>query len=99
MKNLKTLRLDKNITQKQVAVELNLSQQTYNYYENCKRQPGFDTLSKIAQYFNVSVDYLLGNDTPKDFGDLRDFTENELDEIKSFVKFIKSKRPEKHDSK
>lgn len=60
MNNMKKLREKLQLTQVQVAKDLNLSKQTYNYYENGKRNPDMETLIKIADYYNVSIDYLLG---------------------------------------
>ena len=47
-----------------VAIELNVSRATVNYWKN-GNVPKQDTLIKIANYFNVSVDYLLGNEEQK----------------------------------
>lgn len=60
---LKDLRKEKGITQLQLAMELNMSQNTISRYETGERQAGYDELIKIADYFNVSIDYLLGRDT------------------------------------
>lgn len=56
---LKNLRKEKNITQLQLALELNMSQNTISRYETGERQAGYNELIKIADYFDVSVDYLL----------------------------------------
>lgn len=56
---LKKLRKDKKITQLQLAIELNMSQNTISRYETGERQAGYDELIKIADYFDVSIDYLL----------------------------------------
>ena len=61
MKNLKTLRLSKNLSQQQLALRLDLSQQTIYKYENQITEPDIATLIKLADYFNTSVDYLIGN--------------------------------------
>ena len=66
MKNLKTLRLSKNLSQQQLALRLDLSQQTIYKYENQITEPDIATLIKLADYFNTSVDYLIGNtDNPQ----------------------------------
>lgn len=57
---LKQLREEKNILQKTIADTIGVSQPTYTLYENGKREPNFETLLKIAKYFNVTTDYLLG---------------------------------------
>lgn len=63
---LKFLRESKNLTQQRLAIELNINQNTLSRYENMKRQADYNTLILIADYFNVSVDYLLERtDNPK----------------------------------
>ncbi len=57
---LKQLREEKELMQKEIASFLNISTSAYGFYEQDKRTPTPDVLSKLADYFNVSVDYLLG---------------------------------------
>lgn len=59
---LKKIRKEKNITQTEMANYLKISLGTYSNYENGLTQPPFKTLIQIADYFNVSTDYLLGRD-------------------------------------
>ncbi len=54
------MRYEKNLSQQQVAQALNVSQRSISSWETGFRRPGYETLVKIAVYFNVSVDYLLG---------------------------------------
>lgn len=63
MENLRKLRIAKGLQQKELAPILNIKISTYCQYETGKRQPDYDTLKKIADYFNVSIDYLIGRDT------------------------------------
>lgn len=56
---LKQLRIERNITQLRLAMDLNMSQNTISRYENEKREAGYNELIKFAEYFNVSIDYLL----------------------------------------
>lgn len=66
-KTLVALRKDKQLTQKQLASYLNLSRSTLAGYETKSRQPDFETLQKMANYFEVSIDYLIsGNTFPGD---------------------------------
>jgi transcriptional regulator with XRE-family HTH domain len=58
------LRIEKNYTRKKVADDLNVLIRTISYWECGKTECNFDTLIKIAEYFNVTLDYLLGK---KDF--------------------------------
>ena len=57
---LKELRKKKGISQLRLATDLNTTQNTISRYETGEREPGIDELIKIADYFNVSVDYLIG---------------------------------------
>ena len=59
---LRALRERKELAQGTIAGRLNLTQATYSRYESGVHQPDFDTLKKIANFFNVSIDYLLEND-------------------------------------
>lgn len=66
MFRLKELRTSRKISQVKLAMDLNLSQNTISRYETGEREADYDTLVAIADYFNVSVDYLLGRtDDPK----------------------------------
>lgn len=63
--NLKKLRIEKGVTQKQLGNVLNVSQNAIYNWETGKREPNLDMLEKIAAYFGVTVDDLIGiNDSP-----------------------------------
>ena len=57
---LHTLRIEKNLTQKQVADRIGLAISAVSSYESGSRYPTYDTLIKLARIFHVSTDYLLG---------------------------------------
>ena len=57
---LKELRLSKELTQKQIAEQLNITREAYALYETEKNKPPIDTLIKIADIYHVSLDYLTG---------------------------------------
>ena len=57
---LKELRKKKGISQLRLATDLNTTQNTISRYETGEREPGIEELIMIADYFNVSVDYLIG---------------------------------------
>lgn len=61
LKNLKTLRENASISQKYLADAIGVSQQSINKYENHNIEPDIDTLIRIAVFFDVSVDYLIGH--------------------------------------
>ena len=57
---LKKLRKQKNISQLKLAIDLDMNQNTISRYENMEREADYATLIRLADYFNVSLDYLLG---------------------------------------
>ena len=61
MIKLKELRKSQNLTLKELALRLEISYQALSNYENSNRQPDYETLIRFADFFNVSVDYLLGH--------------------------------------
>lgn len=62
---LRDLREDNDITQNQIASVLNIRQNTYSQYENEKRQMPIELLWKLADYYNTSIDYLVGRTNTK----------------------------------
>ncbi len=58
--NLRKLRKEKGISQLKLALDLNMSQNTISRYETGEHEPGINELIRIADYFDVSVDYLIG---------------------------------------
>lgn len=60
---IKELRKQKGITQLKMAMDLNMNQNTVSRYENEEREAGYKELIMIADYFDVSIDYLLGRST------------------------------------
>lgn len=59
-KRLRALREDRDLTSEEISNELHITARAINYYENNMREPSFPLLIQIADYFNVSTDYLLG---------------------------------------
>jgi len=57
---LKELRKERHITQRKLAMDLNMSQNTISRYERGDREPGIAELIRFAEYFRVSIDYLVG---------------------------------------
>ncbi len=62
---LKELRKERNIFQLKLTLDLNVNQNTISRYENIEREADYETLIRFADYFNVSVDYLLGRTNKK----------------------------------
>ena len=57
---LRELRKKRKISQIKLAIDLNMNQNTISRYENMEREADYETLIKFADYFGVSLDYLLG---------------------------------------
>ena len=57
---LKELRKLRKISQLKLAIDLNMNQNTISRYENMEREAEYETVIKFADYFDVSLDYLLG---------------------------------------
>ncbi len=62
MNRLKQLRTEKGVTQGDVAKELNITRQGYANYENEITQPSPAILTKLADFFNCSIDYIVGRE-------------------------------------
>ncbi|MGX7074505.1 helix-turn-helix domain-containing protein [Falseniella ignava] len=60
IERLKKLRKEGKLTQKDIATFLNISQPAYQQFESGKKKMNLETMEKLADYFNVSIDYLLG---------------------------------------
>ena len=61
---LKEIRLNHGKTQQEIAKDLNLTQNTYSNYEKEKTTPDIQTLIKLADYFHVTIDYLVEHEVP-----------------------------------
>ena len=57
---LKALRAEKNIGQNRLARDIDVSNASISYWENGKQEPSAEVIFKLAEYFGVSADYLLG---------------------------------------
>lgn len=62
MIKLSELRNEKGLTQREIAKIFSISQGTYNNWENGKTQPSIEQLVAIADFFGVSIDYLVGRE-------------------------------------
>ena len=66
-KNLRAIREDRDIKQKEIASLLNISQNTYSQYETGVIAITAEVLVKLADFYNVSIDYLLDRTNNPDF--------------------------------
>ena len=79
---LKTLRLEAKLTQKEISNQLKISQSTYSDWEKGKMKP--KNIQQIADFFNVSTDYLLGNTDNKNSTKFEDDLEESLNTARAF---------------
>ena len=66
MNRIKELRNEKGLLQSDVAKYIGKSERLVGFYENGERDPNTDTLLKLSELFDVSVDYILGKSDSKD---------------------------------
>jgi len=64
MNNIRQIRKEHKLTMKELGEIIGVAESTISMYETGNREPDLNTLSQIADYFNVTVDYLLGRDLP-----------------------------------
>lgn len=101
MNRLKFLRNEKGENLEKIAKYLDVSIQTISNYENEKREMTPDTIIKLAEYFNVSTDYLLGKsdirNIEEDFRfayhkETEGLSEDEIKEALEFYKLVKNRK-------
>ena len=92
MLRLKELRLKAGKTQNDIAKLLGVTRPAYTRYENGEREPDLNTIKALADYYQVSVDFLLGCDgdlrTSEDLAFFRKFTELSPPKKKAVLKLI-----------
>lgn len=105
MNRIRELRKKRKLTMKKLGNEIGMSESTISLYENEKRQPDKETLVLIANYFDVSLDYLLCREDEKpavnDSGLderivnlLSDLSPDEVQRVRDFVSGLKAARKE-----
>jgi transcriptional regulator with XRE-family HTH domain len=108
MERLKQLRSERSLYQKDIANYLGIDRTTYVKYENGTSEPNNDMLLKLAEFFNVSTDYLLEKTNKKDtdkniipsdddikfalFNGDKEITDDMYEEVKRFAQFVKDKK-------
>ncbi len=95
LNRIKELRLEKNISQIDLAKLLNTSQQSVSFYEMGKRDPDTKTLGILSDFFNVSIDYLLcKSDVKKPEKLLDDYnmlSEDSKQQLEKYIELLKIK--------
>lgn len=89
---LRKLRMEKDLTQGQLAKALGISPSRIGNYEQGTRTPDQATISKIAKYFNVLVDYLVSDNNTQEF-DLEAYVNSMTNEIVSQQSLLFNGRP------
>jgi transcriptional regulator with XRE-family HTH domain len=88
---LRVLREEKKLVQKEIADLLNVSQSTIGKYESDQRTPSPDAIIKLAMFFEVSTDYLLGvsdirNPLQMEYPDLPEEAVKAIEEFKNYIR-------------
>ena len=88
---LKSLRIEKKLTQKQVADRIGLAISAVSSYESGTRYPSYDVLVKLARIFHVSTDYLLGITNTRNI-DVTGLRDNEIELVSQLVDMLRNKK-------
>lgn len=87
---LKTLRVQSNLTQEQLAHRLGLTKSVISAYETGSRMPSYDILITISRIFKVTTDYLLGVERKNDV-DLSGLTDDEKTALLNLIKAMRNR--------
>lgn len=88
---LKSLRIEKKLTQKQVADRIGLAISAVSSYESGTRYPSYDVLVKLARIFHVSTDYLLGMTDTRNI-DVTGLNDSEIELVSQLVDMLRNKK-------
>lgn len=91
---LRTLRKQKNLTQKQLASQIGVKNSIISFYEMGDRLPSPEIIVKLAAIFHVSTDFLMGIDK-KEVIDISELTDDDKMVIRLLIDSLKSKSQEK----
>lgn len=95
MNRIAQLRKEKHLNQIGLAMKLNISQYMVSSYETGRHQPTLDMLIELADFFNVSIDYLAGKSNVRYSADNllnNSLTEKEIEMLSLFRELPKNKR-------
>ncbi len=88
---LKSLRIEKKLTQKQVAERIGLAISAVSSYEAGTRYPSYDVLVKLARIYHVSTDYLLGITDTRNI-DVTGLDDKEIELVSQLVDMFRTKK-------
>jgi len=92
MLKLRSLREERKINQQKIAMDLQISQASISKYEIGTAEPDISTILRLAEYFRVSTDYLLGKSETKIPMAKSDLTDAEIDHLISYQALSKSQK-------
>ncbi|MCI8298745.1 MAG: helix-turn-helix transcriptional regulator [Lachnospiraceae bacterium] len=84
---IRTIRITRNLSQVQLAKELNVSKQTVSNWENDNILPSIEMLVKLSKFFSVSTDYLLGLDHRR-YLEITGLTDEQLQHVQQIIRDI-----------
>lgn len=108
LNRLKQLRLERGLLQSDIAKVIKKSERIVGFYETGERDMNTETLSILADFFNVSIDYLLGKTDIRNLEnefkfayhkEIEGLTEDEIKEALEFYKMVKNRKNEKNEEK
>ena len=88
---LKELRLQAGLTQKELGEQIKVTKSVISYYELQERYPSPEILLKLADVFNVSVDYLLGRENKQSL-DISNLDADEIQFLQHMINVLKNKK-------
>jgi len=97
MNRFKELRVKRNITQVDLAKQINVKQETISAYESGKALPSAEALIKIADYLNTSTDYLLGrieDDSPLSGFNIKEMNPKTYKMLNNFIMLKEKEKDE-----
>lgn len=95
---LRELRMQKNLTQKQLAEQIRVQNSIISFYENGDRLPSPETIIKLTAVFHVSADYLMGIEKTESI-DVTGLDENDKKLVRSLVETLRNKNEKNWQSK
>ncbi|MEG0894415.1 MAG: helix-turn-helix domain-containing protein [Oscillospiraceae bacterium] len=90
--NLKELRLKNNLTQEKLANELSISRSAYTRYENGERNLSISLIKKISDFYNISIDALLDNDTDGFYSKIYGLSNEERQSVSRYIEYIRKRQ-------
>lgn len=100
MNRIKDLREDKDMTQKELAKIIGITQATLSDYEVEKTEPKKDIWIKLASFFDVTIDYLMGiTNNPSNDNFTKNMTEQDIKELEHYRDLLKIKRAVENNKK